>query len=488
MVSFTGLCSYPHGGYSTFALLVASAGALAATTYAVASCRFEVINFTSNQGCFQEYFNIYGTSGGVPQDGAVAQGSANCKVGVGLYQWLYQDNGKTWPSGGYCLGYSESMRQAFTDHMFETSRAFGVFAVLLAVVVHIWSFSLSCLELNRYQLWLFRILCVSGFLSCSMTFLFGRSDLCTTLFLTRQCQLDEGGLVMVTACILWFVISLISIFFLEPNPLDEEMAFLEEEKRANDAKRQATRAQRERDARLAMHQQHQQQQQEDDDQALPLPQRPPPDDEEEEDNENEQDDDESNPTKSREEQGQEVRLAPPTFPSEKVTRAPSSLQGSIQNTLPLSRRNKDRNIHASVAGAGSVTTQELERGLSTDWKTRRTASSTTPWSKQDPHRQQRGRSEPLNSNLGSRLRISLSPGRDRGNDDPSNNASLPPSTMRRRNKLTVDDITQNDAMEVYLGAAPAATVPIRGAASRSNKPHRQDRVQDNEDETDAISI
>ena len=461
---------------------MASAGALAATTYAVASCRFEVINFTSNQGCFQEYFNIYGTSGGVPQDGAVAQGSVNCKVGVGLYQWLYQDNGTTWPDGGYCLGYSETMRQAFSDHMFDTSRSFGVFAVLLAVVVHIWSFSLSCLELNRFQLWLFRILCVSGFLSCSMTFLFGRSDLCTTLFLTRQCQLDEGGLVMVTGCILWFVICLISIFFLEPDPLHEEMVFLDEEKRAQDAKRQATRAQRERDTRLAMHQQ--QHQQNNDDGELPLPQRPPPDDEE--DDEDEDGDDESYPTKSKdEEQGQEVRLAPPTFPSKEVARAPSSLKGTIQNILP--RRNKDENSHAGVAGTGSVTTNELERGLSTDWKTGRTASSTTPWSKQDPHRQQRGRSEPLNSNAGSRLRFSLSPGRGRGNNVPSNNASLPPTTQRR-NKLTVDDITQNDAMEVYLGASPAAaTAQTRGAPSRSTPSRRQERVQD-KDETDAISI
>jgi hypothetical protein len=216
MVNYRGVCSYPHGGYITVGLLFASAAAMAATTYACASCRMFVMTYTTRQGCFTEAFSWYGT-GGIEQQDAIV-----CKEGIGLYQWLHPTlEGEVYPHG-YCVGYQKSMRQLLSDGMFDKSRGAGVFAVLLSLVVHLWSFSLSCLENNWVQIMLYRTLCFTGMILTGCTFAFSRSKLCTDMFEERECSVDEGGLVMITGVILWCVCFLVSFMFLTPNDEDDD--------------------------------------------------------------------------------------------------------------------------------------------------------------------------------------------------------------------------------------------------------------------------
>jgi hypothetical protein len=100
---------------------------------------------------------------------------------------------------------------------FDISRSFGIVAVILSIVMCVWSFFSACINWNKIQIIL---LCSLNFLGCiatGLTFLFYQSTLCTTSFETRQCQIGNGGLVMIGAILLWTVSFIISIVFVRPN-------------------------------------------------------------------------------------------------------------------------------------------------------------------------------------------------------------------------------------------------------------------------------
>jgi hypothetical protein len=207
-VSFRALRStYPLGGSVTAALILSTSAALAATMYATASCRFVVIRFSSNTGGFEEHF---GTN-----RGGTDNGSVQYKAAVGLYQWLRPYDPALWSTGA-CAGYQQTMLASISDTYFEAARTFGVFAVLMAVVKVCWIFLSACLDMNRFQAILFCVLSFVGTVSTGMTFMFHKSSLCTTQFLTRECEVDEGGLVMIAATVLWLITFMVSVYFVLP--------------------------------------------------------------------------------------------------------------------------------------------------------------------------------------------------------------------------------------------------------------------------------
>lgn len=157
------------------------------------------------------------------------------KAAVGLYQWLrptdITDN--NW-SVGTCAGYQQSMLAEITDPFFDMSRSFAVFAVILAIFQVCWMLLSACMSMNRIQAYLFCILAFAGTASTGLTFLFHRSALCQTQFQSRECVVDEGGLVMIAASVLWMVTFCISICFVVPTVLAETSSIDFERQDAHD--------------------------------------------------------------------------------------------------------------------------------------------------------------------------------------------------------------------------------------------------------------
>ena len=211
---FLKLSTYPHGGMATAGIFFASLAALIATCYGLASCRFVLLTFTSTQGNFEEYF-LYNAREGTD----VIQ----YRVGVGLFQWLRVSDRETqdWTMG-VCLGYQQTMRNQISDTVFEAARGFAVLAVLLAFVVCSWGMFTSCLSFHRLQVILLRLLCFCGVLACGMSFLLVNSSMCTSEFMDRRCEIDQGGLIMIGATILWVASFLISIIFVRPETFNTE--------------------------------------------------------------------------------------------------------------------------------------------------------------------------------------------------------------------------------------------------------------------------
>jgi hypothetical protein len=220
----------------TAGLLVSSASALAATCYSAISCRFLRIQFTSTSGCFEEAFQPYSTTGNFE-----SEETSSCQAGVGLYQWLQPLPGKeeNW-SEGTCEGYQQTMLEILNqDPIFQVARGFGVFGVLLSFVIFFWHFFLACVELNRIQVYLLRACSFLAVTACGLTFLLHRSILCN-LFDQPSCQIDEGAMAMIAACILWTVDLLISVVWITP----ENIMMDDSTDREEDDHKQQTRSSR----------------------------------------------------------------------------------------------------------------------------------------------------------------------------------------------------------------------------------------------------
>lgn len=216
--------SYPHGGYTSLGLFLTCALALSTTTYAVASCRMVVVTFTSSQGGFEEFFSDMNDREG--------ETAARYKVGAGLFQWLRpfdsvndakgnNNNNDNW-SNGYCVGYQSTMLTSISDTPFETARGFAVFAVLLAVIVTIWSMLSACISWNRIQIRLWSACLLAGAVCTGLTFLLKRAAICQSTFQQTECSIDQGGLMLVAAVILWLAAFMISVTFLKPDEVDSE--------------------------------------------------------------------------------------------------------------------------------------------------------------------------------------------------------------------------------------------------------------------------
>ena len=102
------------------------------------------------------------------------------------------------------------MLDRLNDPTFQAARGVGVFAVLLAFVLFLWDFVLSCLQLNRLQVWLLRLCSLLAVMASGLTFLMNRSAVCggtssaLLLFDHASCAVDQGALAMLAACLLWF--------------------------------------------------------------------------------------------------------------------------------------------------------------------------------------------------------------------------------------------------------------------------------------------
>jgi hypothetical protein len=218
--SFSEYCSsYPHGGYTSLGLFLTCAAALSTTTYAVASCRMLVVTFTSMQGGFEQTFSDFND-----RDGTTTE---RYKVGAGLFQWLHPfDNTANGDSGswsdGYCVGYQTTMLNSISDTAFETARGFSVFAVLLACIVTAWSLLMSCITWNRIQIRLLNVCLAMGAICTGLTFILKKAAICQTAFQDRTCSIDQGGLMLVAAVILWMAAFFISIIFLKPDDTDDD--------------------------------------------------------------------------------------------------------------------------------------------------------------------------------------------------------------------------------------------------------------------------
>jgi hypothetical protein len=195
------------GGYVTAGLILSTSAALVTTVYATASCRFVVVTFTSSQGSFEDYFDSLSDSNG--------NNPMTYRTAVGLYQWLRPFDLSDWTSGT-CTGYQETMIDSFTNNLFDVSRTMAVFAILVAVFQFCWMFLSSCLSMNRLQCFLFLFLSFLGAMCTGLTFLFRRSAICTTEFDAVDCQIDQGGLVMIAAILLWVLTLAVSVYYVYP--------------------------------------------------------------------------------------------------------------------------------------------------------------------------------------------------------------------------------------------------------------------------------
>lgn len=235
--NFKGCCTYPIGGYVSSVLLISTLCAMGATIYGVSSCTFVSITFQSDVGDFENYF--LSTDVGSTNN----NNRAAYKVGAGLFQWLRPNSNfnytqlytspdvsdtlndtismpadamKNWNDGS-CVGYSQmiltAIAQSNNSSFFNMARAFGIASVLVSVLMTIWSFLSACMDWNQIQIFLLSGLNFSGALFTGLTYLFHRSSLCTSLFIEPSCQIENGGLVMIGATILWLVTFLVSVIF-----------------------------------------------------------------------------------------------------------------------------------------------------------------------------------------------------------------------------------------------------------------------------------
>lgn len=211
MPSRNGLCSFPHGGEVLGALIIALTGALATTLYAITSCRFVVLVYYSNLGDLDGHF-----TNRIPEDYNVKYVQS-----LGLFTWLrrpFDALGDNW-GVGECAGYS--MAQKSSDELFDTYfeivRIFGILSVLGGFFILLWSFSLSCISINKFQKWMyvFSLLAVTAATSC--TYLVYLANVCQIFGTTNEskCTMDQGGLVGIAAIILWLLCFLIAAFWID---------------------------------------------------------------------------------------------------------------------------------------------------------------------------------------------------------------------------------------------------------------------------------
>mmetsp|Transcript_69751 Transcript_69751/g.105390 ORF Transcript_69751/g.105390 Transcript_69751/m.105390 type:complete len:284 (-) Transcript_69751:18-869(-) len=209
--NFHGFCSYPHGGWVMAGLIGSSISALSATLYGVGSCRFAFVDFTSDRGDFSDFY----------LDPTPDGGPIEYRSGVGLFTWLEPFDDLDW-SEGSCGGYTELQTELFADNVFEVARIFAVLSVLTGIGVVGWSLFLSCISLNKYQIWMMSGVFGMEVIFVCLTFLFFKSGLCTDLVsyqdesYTTECTMDQGGLVIIAAILLWCVACLVSVMYIKP--------------------------------------------------------------------------------------------------------------------------------------------------------------------------------------------------------------------------------------------------------------------------------
>jgi hypothetical protein len=224
----------------TWSLLILTVAALAATSYGTASCRLVVVTFASvGKYSFEEHF--------APDHTTVSDQVHELKNAIGLFHWLrpvmqmpssseQTDNSGTTATSNYyydwtkgaCAGYQQSMLDVLLaddnrDSLYFTiGRILAITALLLCCGLVLWVWSTACLALtNRFQgclllgLALVGAVCTAGAVGCAL-----RSPMCAAdsdLFARPpSCSIDQGGLVLLGASLLWLSTAMIAACYILP--------------------------------------------------------------------------------------------------------------------------------------------------------------------------------------------------------------------------------------------------------------------------------
>eukprot|EP00538_Stauroneis_constricta_P013372 CAMPEP_0119557766 /NCGR_PEP_ID=MMETSP1352-20130426/9316_1 /TAXON_ID=265584 /ORGANISM="Stauroneis constricta, Strain CCMP1120" /LENGTH=332 /DNA_ID=CAMNT_0007604907 /DNA_START=146 /DNA_END=1144 /DNA_ORIENTATION=+ len=182
--------------------------------WGVSSCRFLYVDFISDRG--NDFNAIF-------LDPTADTEPIEQRIGAGLFTWLDAFEEDDW-SRGSCTGYSEAVLSRVLDTTLDAARIFAVLSVLLGWGVIFWIIFLSCISLGRYQIWMLRCICGVEIFFTGFTMLIFQSRLCKRLVESRghesKCTIDQGGLVVIAACILWSVAFLITCLYIKPRELD----------------------------------------------------------------------------------------------------------------------------------------------------------------------------------------------------------------------------------------------------------------------------
>ncbi|CAJ1952290.1 unnamed protein product [Cylindrotheca closterium] len=210
MASVYGACSFPHGPTSVCGLMVASLAAMAASMWGISSCRMAFVEYTNDRGDFSDFYLDPTSDGeGVPM-----------RTGIGLFQWLEPFDDNDW-SQGQCRGYTTLQLEFFGDNALEVARGCGVLAVIGAVAMSFWILFLNCVAMGQMQIRVLQLCLVCLTINIGGTFSIFFSPLCQDLVSYQdesyetKCTLDQGGLVVVSAALLWAVALLISCIYIK---------------------------------------------------------------------------------------------------------------------------------------------------------------------------------------------------------------------------------------------------------------------------------
>jgi hypothetical protein len=236
--------TYPVGCGLPWSLLALTVAALAATSYGTASCRLVVVTFASvGTNSFEEHF--------APDHTTVSDDVHEMTNAIGLFHWLRpvlvsssppssspgtivngtttgsnDSNNYDWTEGA-CAGYQQSMLDALlggANPYFTIGRILAITALLLGGGMLLWAWSTACVALtNRFQGGLLLCLALVG-AACTVGAVGSalRSSLCTAdnhaaLFARPpHCTIDQGGLIMLGASLLWLCIALIAACYIMP--------------------------------------------------------------------------------------------------------------------------------------------------------------------------------------------------------------------------------------------------------------------------------
>jgi hypothetical protein len=210
-------------------MLLAAAGGFASAGYAFASCRFVILSFTDTEGTFEDV--VGGPDGG----GDV---NRSFRVAAGLFTWLNPQSAENFDEGT-CDGYRATMLEVLSEPYFEAARIMSVIATLLSIMLLVWILLISTLSMRRREIWFMTFWFFVQTCMVGLTFLIFQSSLCNDVGTDTSCELDEGGLVAIASCILWFVCLLVSCIFVKP--LGQDLVLIDGELRSEFGERQSER-------------------------------------------------------------------------------------------------------------------------------------------------------------------------------------------------------------------------------------------------------
>lgn len=211
---------YAHGGCITAALLLCAIGGFVCTTYSAASCRFVLVEYSSERGNFDSLFS---------SQGAGTNGFEPIQTGAGLFSWLAPS--ESWDVGT-CTGYIYSALEAISDRIFEAARFLVVIAIILGLGVFVWILSLACISLGPKQVYILAACQFLLVILVSLTFFILASGLCTSVGQDTTCSIDEGALVAIAAAVFWFVGCCITLVFMKSPEKERRERHEEIERRA----------------------------------------------------------------------------------------------------------------------------------------------------------------------------------------------------------------------------------------------------------------